>query len=315
MLNKLDLFLISNQPRCVDKVQTAVSTKPFSIQISNSLSTALGKIYESPPAVILIDEITLSEDELAQLHQFKNDNLFSHIPLLLLVSETWEKQEKDWRRYPVEDYLTTRFRPEELRNRIMLAINRLQRLMDANPLTRLPGNTSILRTIQEALDLKKDVVIAYVDLDNFKAFNDRYGFSRGDEALRLTGRLLSNVIGEFKDDFKFVGHIGGDDFIFILQRQHAEIACQKIIASFDAIAPCLYDDDDRLNGYICITDRSRRLRYVPLLSISISAIDSSAAFIGHYGEVSAIASEMKKHIKNLPGSNYLINRRKNNHPL
>ncbi len=309
MLNSHELLLITDDAPLIARVEAALAEKPFTTRVATSLSIGLSDIYASPPAVILVDQAGLSASELKQLQQFKQDNLFAHTPFLLLVAKAWEKQENDWRRYPVEDYITVPFQPVELRHRIMLAINRLWRLLDPNPLTRMPGNTSVLRVIQESLDLKKEVVIGYVDLDNFKAFNDRYGFSRGDEALRLTGRLLAGIIGSFEDDDQFLGHIGGDDFIFILHHTHAEKACQKIITSFDVLAPRFYDDDDRSNGYTCIADRSHRLRYIPLLSISIAAIDNRRATLRHHGEVSSIATEITRHIKNLPGSNYLFDRR------
>lgn len=229
---------------------------------------------------------------------------------MLLVSPEWEKEGIDWDEYAVEDYLTTSFRNEELANRISLCVNRFFRALDPNPLTRLPGNTSILREIQAGLDLGKDVAISYLDIDNFKAFNDRYGFARGDEALRMTARILSNVVKDYKSEDAFVGHVGGDDFVFIVPSASIDEACKRVIASFDSIIPSLYEEDDRKKRCINSKDRAGKKQTFPLMSASIAVVTNEEKKLSHYGEVSEIASQLKKQAKKNPGSNYVLDRRK-----
>lgn len=305
-----DIFLISQDDPLNWKITRVLVEKDYSISTSRTVAEGLGKVYEAPPSLIIIHESLVKGKALKLLKTFKRDNLFSHIPVVLLVSPEWEKEGIDWNEYAVEDYLITSFRNEELANRISLCVSRFFRALDPNPLTRLPGNTSILREIQGGLDLGKDVAISYLDIDNFKAFNDRYGFARGDEALRMTARILSNVVKDYKSEDAFVGHVGGDDFVFIVPAASIDEACKRVIASFDSIIPSLYEEEDRKKRSIISNDRSGKKQTFPLMSVSIAVVANEEKKLSHYGEVSEIATQLKKQAKKIPGSNYVLDRRK-----
>jgi len=181
--------------------------------------------------------------------------------------------------------------------------------LDANPLTRLPGNYTIMATIQKTIWQKEKAALCYLDLDNFKAFNDRYGFARGDDAIRMTARVITNVSQRLSPSESFVGHVGGDDFFFIVPSHVTKECCEQIIQNFDMVIPTLFDDKDRIRGYIESKDRQGNPRRFPLVSLSISVIDLKNTAINHPGEASAIAGELKKEVKKIKGSNYMVNRR------
>jgi len=305
-----EVFLICQDDQLNWKITRILVDRDYRVSTSRTVAEGLGKVYEAPPSLIIVHEPLIRGKALKQLKAFKRDNLFSHIPVVLLADSAWEKQDIDWDEYPVEDYLTTAFRTEELANRIALCVSRFFRALDPNPLTRLPGNTSILREIQQCLDLGRAVAIAYLDIDNFKAFNDRYGFARGDEALRMTARILSNVVKDYRSETSFVGHVGGDDFVFIVPPDSIDDACTRVIANFDAIIPSLYEEADRRKGCIVSKDRSGKRQTFPLMSVSIAVVTNEGRRLGHYGEVSEIASQVKKHVKKIPGSTYMVDRRK-----
>jgi len=305
-----EIFLIAHDDQLTWKITKILVDRDYRVSASRTVAEGLGRVYETPPLLIIIHEPLVRGKALKQLKNFKKDNLFSHIPVVLVVSPEWEQQLIDWDEYPVEDYLTTTFRTDELVNRISLCLNRFFRALDPNPLTRLPGNTSILRQIQQCLDLGKNVAIAYLDIDNFKAFNDRYGFSRGDEALRMAARILSNIVKDYRSEDSFVGHVGGDDFVFIVPTESIDEVCRRIIANFDAIIPSLYEDAERKKGCIVAKDRSGKKQIFPLMSVSIAVVTNEAGRLAHYGEVSARASQVKKLVKKISGSTYLVDRRK-----
>lgn len=305
-----DLFLISKDEKINSRIIKKLIKNDYTITTSSSVEKGLGKVYETPPALILIHESLLKGKALKFLKSFKKDNLFSHIPVILIVNPEWEKTNINWDSFPVEDYITSTFRSEEVLNRVSLCVARFYRALDPNPLTRLPGNTSILREIQSVLDLSQKTAISYVDVDNFKAFNDCYGFARGDEALRMTARILSNVIHGLKNDSVFIGHVGGDDFVFITPLDCFDDTCKRIIAGFDSIVPSLYEEEDRKRGNIYSKDRAGKKKYFPIMSISIAVVISDGGRLKHYGEVSEIASQLKKQVKKKSGSNYMVDRRK-----
>ncbi|MCP4714529.1 MAG: diguanylate cyclase [Deltaproteobacteria bacterium] len=305
-----EIILISADDKLNWKITRQLVEQDYTISTHATINEGLSMVYESPPALIMIHEGLLKGKGLQLLKKFKKDNLFSHIPVVILAAPEWEKKAIDWDKYQVEDYLITSCKPEELHNRVALCMNRFYRTLDPNPLTRLPGNTSILREIQRLLDLRHEIVIAYLDIDNFKAFNDKYGFARGDEALRMTARILSNVIMEYENRNAFVGHVGGDDFVYIVPEQCLAECCKKVIASFDAIIPSLYDEQDRKKGAIISTDRAGKKQRFPLMTVSIACVSNKHNTLKHYGEVSQIASQVKKKAKKEAKSNYLVDQRK-----
>jgi diguanylate cyclase (GGDEF)-like protein len=181
--------------------------------------------------------------------------------------------------------------------------------MEVNPLTKLPGNISINRQIQARIDGGEAFALAYADLDHFKPFNDYYGFSRGDEVIRITGRLILNIVKNKQPQGGVIGHIGGDDFVFIMDVGLVEDAAKEIIDAFDRILPTLYEAEDRERGYIETLDRQGSTRKFPMVTISIGITSNKQRSFTHYGEITEIASGMKGHAKRARGSLYRIDKR------
>jgi len=210
---------------------------------------------------------------------------------------------------PCDDLIIYPACKEEVLLRVQLREAHSTLDLDANPLTRLPGNYTIIATIQKTLLKEEDFALCYLDLDNFKAFNDRYGFARGDEAIRMTARIITNVTHRMSHSDSFVGHVGGDDFFFIVRSNVAVECCEQVIQHFDMVIPTLINEEDRIRGYIESTDRKGNPQRFPLLSVSIAVIDLAITQVEHPGSASAIAGELKKVVKKKKGSNYMIDRR------
>ena len=153
--------------------------------------------------------------------------------------------------------------------------------------------------------------LAYADLDHFKPFNDYYGFSRGDEVIRITGRLILNIVKSKEPQTSFVGHIGGDDFIYITSWEIVEESAAEIIDAFDKIVPTLYDKKDRDAGFIETLDRQGNPRRYPVTALSIGIATNRNRTYSHFGEMTEVASEMKKFAKKSWGSCFLTDRRAN----
>ena len=151
--------------------------------------------------------------------------------------------------------------------------------------------------------------VCYVDIDNFKPYNDRYGFSRGDEVILMVARIMVNVVDEVARAGSFVGHIGGDDFVFIVREEMVEPVCKKILANFDLVRNMFLSAEDIAVGEFVGRDRQDRETRFGLLSLSIAVVPTDGGKYTHYGEVSAVASQLKHCVKKLDGSNYLIERR------
>lgn len=181
-----------------------------------------------------------------------------------------------------------------------------QTSLDASPLTRLPGNIAIERSLNRRLREHATFVMCYLDLDNFKSYNDRYGYIKASELLKETARLIHDAVIRLGDPEAFVGHIGGDDFIAIVSADKADAACREIISDFDSMIPAYYSDEDRVAGAINGVDRYGVPRMFPIVSISIAALSCSPGDYATAAEIATAAAEVKDHVKGSSGSNYII---------
>jgi diguanylate cyclase (GGDEF)-like protein len=178
--------------------------------------------------------------------------------------------------------------------------------LDASPLTRLPGNIAIERSLNRRLREGVPFTMCYMDLDNFKSYNDHYGYIKASELLKETGQLIYDAVSRLKDPDAFVGHIGGDDFVAIVSADKAEAVCREIVKGFDAMIPTYYSEEDRAAGVIDGVDRYGVPRLFPLGSISIAALVCSPGDYATAAEIATAAAGVKDHVKAASGSNYII---------
>jgi diguanylate cyclase (GGDEF)-like protein len=181
-----------------------------------------------------------------------------------------------------------------------------QASLDASPLTRLPGNIAIERSINRRLREGVPFAMCYLDLDNFKSYNDRYGYIRASDLIREAGRVIYDAVKRLNDPEAFVGHIGGDDFVVIIGSMLVKEACKSIIHDIDAMVPAYYSEEDRTAGFIEGVDRYGVPRNFPLISISIAAMDCQPGRYSTAAEIATAAAAVKDRVKEAKGSNYII---------
>lgn len=276
------------------------------VTVFENLPSALDAIYNEIPNLLVMDLPAVGKTA-EQLRLLKEDPLFAGLPVLAILDEM--NPPPDWTTFIADDYIWTGDLERDLAHRVRICLLRSRRMVEINPLTRLPGNISINREIQDRLDRGVVFALAYVDLNHFKPFNDKYGFSRGDDVIRITGRLLLNVVKNKQPQNSFVGHIGGDDFVCITDVPIIEETCAEIISAFERVIPTFYDPGDRDAGCILSRDRAGRMQSFSLIGLSIGIARSDSGAFSHYGELTGLASEMRQFAKQHPGSCYRINRR------
>jgi GGDEF domain-containing protein len=199
-------------------------------------------------------------------------------------------------------------------NEMSVALQRMrQEARESNPLTGLPGNLSIARHIDERLQSGAAIAVLYCDLDNFKAYNDAYGFSKGDEAILYTRDSLKKTIDELGITDGFIGHEGGDDFIAVIPFDAWEPCVNRFLGIFDAGVPMLYSETDRANGFLESVDRKGRRQRFPLMTMSVAVVTNQWRAYSRHEEIAGTAAELKKIAKKTdgtPGSRFAIDRRK-----
>ena len=305
MKNKLRIVIVTTNQSLAASLEIRLLSKGYQAVPLTKLSSVLGSVYSDPPDIIIIDLSSPGDASGSIIRNLKSDNYFSTIPILGLIKGE-EADSFQWEECLLDDFVFVPIKYKELFFRITLSTQRIQRVLDNNPLTRLPGNTSIQRAVENALG--KQMAVCYIDINHFKPYNDVYGFSHGDEVLRMLARLMSNAVKESGGGFS--GHIGGDDFVFIVPIARAESVCKTIIANFNAIAAELFEERERSNGYFISTNRRGEEEKFPLLSIAIAVVPTEYPKFDHYGKVAEVAAELKKFAKKSSESSYVVDKRK-----
>ena len=280
----------------------------FRVVLFSSIQSSLDYIYSSMPDLMIVESMGVNDSSTKGiLNDLKNDPIFGQIPIMVITED--EMVSSNCHCLIADDYVRRSSLEAEAWARVELCLQRSARFVEINPLTRLPGNIAILKQIQSRLDSGEVFAVAWVDLDDFKPFNDKYGFARGDEVLRMVGRVILNTVKEEQPANSFVGHIGGDDFVFIVKYEAVGAVSEKIIKNFDGIISIFYDDEDRTRGYIESSDRSGNNLFFPIISLSIGIAHNNLMRFSLSVEITEIASEMKRYSKLTAGSCYKVDKR------
>ena len=309
---KEKIMIADDDSDILDVIRITLEAEGYQIIEAHDGEEAVDMVKKSAPDLLITDfkMPKMCGDEVCKT--LKQDILIQHMPIIMLTGKGETTDKIHGINAGADDYMVKPFEPQELVARVKMVLRRTARDLDANPLTRLPGNVSIINELGNRIDKKELFAVCYVDLDKFKAFNDKYGFEKGDEVIKNTARILINSVQEKGTPQDFIGHIGGDDFVVITTPDKVDSLCKKIIADFTSMVPGLYNKEDLKKGYIIGQDRQKKVRKIPLLSISIGVVTNEKATINHVGEVGELGAELKEYAKSLPGSNYVKERREVN---
>ncbi len=276
------------------------------------------------PDLFLIDTGMKSMDGHELCRRLKQNSAWRNIPVIFITdNRTPENIDQGYASGGV-DYIVKPCHLSEFLSRVRTQIKLFQLVrqneemqataIDANPLTRLPGNNSIQKAIQQAIDEHLDVGIIHTDLDNFKAFNDAYGFIIGDDVLIFNAETLHTALRKICDGKGFLGHIGGDDFVVMLPADKMMEFGDEVIRSFDEGASSFYNDEDRERGHIVSVDRQGRIGKFPITSVSMGGMFLRDYWFTRYVEVAEVCAEVKHKAKSVTGSNLFVDRREASPP-
>lgn len=270
----------------------------------------IASIKKILPDVVVIDIHSAHKEDLKICEVLKDDPLTSSIPVITLIDKRHLKTQLLTLKHGIDDYLIKPPDPLDLRVRIEMAIRRAQYNLYSSPLTGLPGGKIIEEKLKEKIESNSDFSFGYIDIDNFKYFNDVYGYIKGDGIIMHTAYLLYNTIRKFGNRSDFIGHIGGDDFVFMTTPDKYELICKNFIMMFDKIMPFHYSQQDRKQKFIIARDRTHKMKKIPLVSVSIGIVNSNSGHsIESVIDVNDKIAQLKKYLKKIEGSTYMIDRR------
>ncbi|MFA5093764.1 MAG: diguanylate cyclase [Candidatus Omnitrophota bacterium] len=304
------ILIISSDKSLRDVLTFCLDGWGYEVFLHDSPLHDIHPIKKISPDVIVVDVHSASKAHLEICRMLKDDFVTAFIPVITLINKRQLRTQLLNLKQGVDDYLIKPPDPLDLRVRVEMAARRSQYSFYASPLTGLPGGRIIEEAVVERL--KKDVSFSfcYLDIDNFKSFNDVYGYHKGDRAIMQTAYVLYTTIKKFGNSEDFIGHIGGDDFMFITSPDRYKEVCHNLILSFDRIMPFHYNSDDRKQGFIYAKDRTHKMSKINIMSISLAVVNRhSHSDINKMVQINERLAEIKRYLKDLAGSKFMEDRR------
>ena len=306
---KKKILIIDDTELMVKLTSDILREKGYEVVSANNGLDGIKMVAAEKPHLVLLDIIMPGIDGFEVCKLLREDESNNLVPIIILTAQGNEDDKLTGLELGADDYITKPFNPRELISRVHNTLLRIDRNRWANPLTGLPGNTEIQSEINRRIAQNMKFAVLYLDVDNFKAYNDVYGFALGDRGIKLIADIITDTVRIFGIQGDFTGHIGGDDFVIITLPEYADILCENIIKEFGEKIPELYSDKDKLAGFISTKNRRGDITKYSIMTISIAVVTNEYRELQSHIEVSEIAAELKKKAKSIYGSIYVKDKR------
>lgn len=303
------ILVVDDDPDISRFVEVNLRTYGYEVHLAADGIQALERAQELRPDLILLDVMMPKLDGFEVARRLRADPRMSNVSIIMLTAKAMSADKVLGLTAGADDYIIKPFDPIELLARVKGVLRRAGEMKAMSPLTGLPGNLRIQEEIHRLVESRQPFALLYADLDNFKAYNDHYGFLRGDAAIQLTARVIQDVVTDAVGEDAFVGHVGGDDFVAICPPAMAEDLCRAIVERFDRERAGLYDQGDAARGYIEVVNRRQEVQRFPLIALSIGVATTARRWFSHREEAVAVATELKEYAKRSEGSSWAVDRR------
>ena len=303
------VLVVDDDPDVARFVEVNLRSAGYNVSVASNGEEAMERALELRPDLVLLDVMMPKMDGFEVAQRLRRDSRTSSSSIIMLTAKALSSDKVLGLSSGADDYIIKPFDPVELLARVKGTLRRAREMRALSPLTGLPGNIRVQEEIRRRVAEDEPFSLLYADLDYFKAYNDHYGFVRGDRAIQGLARLINDVVHDMAGPQGFVGHVGGDDFIIIVPPDLGEVMAKSLVERFDEVAPSLYDSIDRERGCIEVPDRQGNTKVFPMLALSIGVASTSARRFSHYGEAVTTATELKQFAKREAGSSYALDRR------
>jgi diguanylate cyclase (GGDEF)-like protein len=290
-------------------IETNLRIEGFDVLVAHDGAEALSMIASSLPDLALVDVMMPKMDGIEVVRRLRSTAATASLPVIMLTAKSLPSDKVVGLTAGADDYMVKPFDTLELIARVRSTLRRNADMRAVSPLTGLPGNLRINDEIEQRTAGSAGFAVCHVDLDNFKAFNDRYGWLRGDEVIELLAKTLKHASADAGAPQPFIGHVGGDDFVVICTPEQVEGLCRSAVDHFDAGVLALHEPVDVERGFLSVTDRQGHERHYPLTSVSIGVATTERRRYTDHRDVVAVANEMKAVAKARAGSAVAIDRR------
>jgi diguanylate cyclase (GGDEF)-like protein len=303
------LLVVDDDPFIARLLEIELRAAGYDVRVAADGALALDAARERCPDLVLADVMMPNMDGFELTRRLRQDPRTATVSVIMLTARGLSADKLEGFAIGADDYIVKPFDTPELLARIRGVLRRSRDTRTQSPLTGLPGNVRIEEEIDARVERSEPFAILYADLDHFKAYNDHYGFMRGDEVIQTTARLIGDVARGASEGSAFVGHVGGDDFVVVVAPEQSERVADALVAAFDEASAGFYDDADRERGFIEVTNRRGELQRFGMLTLSIGIASTAKRSFQHYAEAVAVATEMKQYTKESQISSWAIDRR------
>jgi diguanylate cyclase (GGDEF)-like protein len=302
------ILVVDDDPDIARFVEVNLRSAGYDVSVAGDGEEALERASELRPDLVLLDVMMPRLDGFEVAQRLRKNPQTANTSIIMLTAKALSSDKVTGLQSGADDYIIKPFDPIELLARVKGTLRRAKEMRNLSPLTGLPGNIRIQEEIERKVREQHPFAVLYVDLDNFKTYNDKYGFVRGDRLIQGTARMIQDAVMASDGD-GFVGHVGGDDFVAVVDPEMAEDVAKRVCDRFDQDRSLYYEDDDLDRGFIRMEDRKGVEQDIPLVSVSIGIATTAKRAFAHYGEAVAVATEMKQFAKRDGGSSYAVDRR------
>lgn len=308
------ILLASCDERIADIILILLKSWGYDVAIVVDKGNIIGEVSRIQPDLVIVDCDLPKFNGLEVIKKLKTDYHSAHIPVLMMLEKKNVRRDILEIEQGLDDYLIRPPDPIDLEVRIEMALRRTEHQFSANPLSKLPGSRMLEKLVRQKLQSGDVFSFLYCDINNFKSFNDKYGYKCGDGVIMQAAHIITCAIKQYGADKDFVFHIGGDDFVALTEPSRETAVARFIIDEFDKLMPFHYSPLDRERGFIRIKDRLGKISDFSLMGISISIVNNLHRNITNLIEFIEIAFEIKRYLKRHKHSRSLVNRRKASPP-
>ena len=303
------ILVVDDDPDIARFVEVNLRSAGYDVAVASDGEEALERAADLRPDLVLLDVMMPRIDGFEVAQRLRRNPQTANTSIIMLTAKALSTDKVLGLTAGADDYIIKPFDPIELLARVKGTLRRAREMRNLSPLTGLPGNIRIQEEIERMVQDEQPFAVLYCDLDNFKGYNDHRGFVQGDRLIQATARLIQDAVLEFGGPEGFVGHVGGDDFVGIVNPDVAREAAVSIVNRFDNEVREYYAKEDLERGYIEVEDRRGEQQKMPLVAISIGIASTEKRQFRHYVEAVNVATEMKQYAKRQAGSSFAIDRR------
>ncbi|NLG84628.1 MAG: response regulator [Firmicutes bacterium] len=309
-MNGEKVLVVEDEQHLAELAGIKLANAGYRVLTAADGAEALAKIKNSKPDLILLDLTLPVKDGFEVCYELRRDVETRDLPVILLLSKGQDPEQVRSMGLRVDDFLVKPFTPRDVLAKVNTLMARARYLKEANPLTGWPGRQLVYNQVARLLEEKRQFDLLFIDLDDFRIYNQVYGFAKGNEVIKIVAHTIRNAVADLAELDYYLGHAGGDDFLVLLPPQTGEKVGRTIVERFDAGIREMYTPEDRERGGIVAQNRQGINKQWPIMTISVALVSNEHREFHDPLELDTVGTELLRYAKSMPGSNYVWDRRR-----